>query len=126
MEEKIKDLERLIEKYKHTIDGLKIEKILQESYFIKSEEEFYKVWEEYKDKKEQEEWTNYNKNLIWKEANNMEELVIDKVFKTRQEMEAFEEELSKKYIIFMIMRKDQVIGEPEVYGIDKIIHFGLR
>lgn len=56
----------------------------------------------------------------------MEELVIDKVFKTRQEMEAFEEELSKKYIIFMIMRKDQVIGEPEVYGIDKIIHFGLR
>lgn len=56
----------------------------------------------------------------------MEELVIDKVFKTRAEMEAFEEELNKKYIIFMIMRKDQVIGEPEVYGIDKIIHFGLR
>lgn len=64
MEEKIKDFERLIEKYKYSIDGLKIEKILQESYFIKSEEEFYKVWEEYKDKKEQEEWTNYNKSLI--------------------------------------------------------------
>lgn len=64
MEDKIKDLERLIEKYKHTVDGLSVEKILQESYFIKSEEEFYKVWEEYKEEKEQEEWTNYNKNLI--------------------------------------------------------------
>ena len=56
MEDKIKDLERLIEKYKYTVDGLSVEKILQESYFIKSEEEFYKVWEEYK--------TNYNKSLI--------------------------------------------------------------
>lgn len=56
----------------------------------------------------------------------MEELVINKTFETRQEMEAFEEGLSKKYIVFMIMQKDQVIGEPEVYGIDKIIHFGLR
>ena len=64
MEDKIKDLERLIEKYKHTIDGLSIEKILQESYYIKSEEEFYKVWEEYKEKKDQEEWANYNKSLI--------------------------------------------------------------
>ena len=51
MEDKIKDFERLVEKYKHTIDGLTIEKILQESYYIKSEEEFYKVWEEYKEKK---------------------------------------------------------------------------
>lgn len=64
MEDKIKDLERLIEKYKYTVDGLSVEKILQESYFIKSEEEFYKVWEEYKEKKEQEEWSNYNKSLI--------------------------------------------------------------
>lgn len=64
MEDKIKDFERLMEKYKHTIDGLAIEKILQESYYIKSEEDFYKVWEEYKEKKEQEEWTNYNKSLI--------------------------------------------------------------
>lgn len=56
----------------------------------------------------------------------MQELVIDKVFKTRQEMEAYEEELNKKYVIFMIMRKDQVIGEPEIYGIDKIIYFGSR
>lgn len=69
---------------------------------------------------------NRNRSGSGKEVSTMQELVIDKVFKTRQEMEAYEEELNKKYIIFMIMRKDQVIGEPEIYGIDKIIHFGLR
>ena len=56
----------------------------------------------------------------------MEELVINKIFKTRAEMEAYEKELCEKYIVFMIMHVDQVIGEPETYGIDKVIHFGLR
>lgn len=56
----------------------------------------------------------------------MQELVINKIFKTRAEMEAYEKELAEKYVIFMIMHVDQVIGEPEIYGIDKIIHFGLR
>ena len=56
----------------------------------------------------------------------MEELIVNKVFKTRAELEAYEEKLAKEYIVFMIMRKDQVIGEPEVYGIDKVIHFGKR
>lgn len=56
----------------------------------------------------------------------MQELIINKVFDTREEMEAFEKELDQKYIIFMIMRKEQTLGEPEIYGIDKILHFGLR
>ena len=56
----------------------------------------------------------------------MEELIIDRVFDTREEMEAYEQQLSEQYIVFMIMRKDQVIGEPDIYGIDKVIHFGKR
>lgn len=56
----------------------------------------------------------------------MNELIIDRVFDTRQELEAYEKQLTEKYIVFMIMRKDQTIGEPEVYGIDKVIHFGER
>ena len=56
----------------------------------------------------------------------VQELIINKVFDTREEMEAFEKELDQKYIIFMIMRKEQTLGEPEIYGIDKILHFGLR
>lgn len=56
----------------------------------------------------------------------MNELIIDRVFDTRQELEAYEKQLSEKYVVFMIMRKDQTIGEPEVYGIDKVIHFGER
>lgn len=56
----------------------------------------------------------------------MNELIIDRVFDTRQELEAYEKQLTEKYIVFMIMRKEQTIGEPEVYGIDKVIHFGER
>lgn len=56
----------------------------------------------------------------------MNELIIDRVFDTPQELEAYEEQLTEKYIVFMIMRKEQTIGEPEVYGIDKVIHFGER
>lgn len=56
----------------------------------------------------------------------MNELIIDRVFDTPQELEAYEKQLTEKYIVFMIMRKEQTIGEPEVYGIDKVIHFGER
>ena len=56
----------------------------------------------------------------------MNELIIDRVLDTRQELEAYEKQLTEKYIVFMIMRKEQTIGEPEVYGIDKVIHFGER
>ena len=56
----------------------------------------------------------------------MEELIINKTFNTRKELEEYEKMLTEQYIVFMIMHKDQVIGEPEVYGIDKVIHFGKR
>ena len=56
----------------------------------------------------------------------MKELIIDKIFTTRQEMEDFEKKLADEYIVCMIMHKDQVIGEPEIYGIDKVLHFGKR
>lgn len=56
----------------------------------------------------------------------MNELVINKVFNTYQELEAYEKQLSEKYVVFLIIRKDQTIGQPDIYGIDKIIHFGER
>lgn len=54
MEEKIKDLERILTKYYHTTEELTIEKILKESHFIKNNEDFQEVWEEYQYRKEQE------------------------------------------------------------------------
>ena len=56
----------------------------------------------------------------------MQELIVDKIFKTREELEAYEKALTEQYIVCMIMHKDQVIGEPEIYGIDKVLHFGKR
>ena len=56
----------------------------------------------------------------------MNELVINKVFNTYQELEAYEKQLSEKYVVFLIIRKDQDINKPDIYGIDKIIHFGER
>ena len=56
----------------------------------------------------------------------MEELIINKTFKTRQELEAYEEQLSKDYIVCIIFHMDQVINEPDVYGIEKVLHFGKR
>lgn len=56
----------------------------------------------------------------------MNELIIDRLFDTRQELEEYEERLAEKYIVFMIIRKDQTIGNPEIYGIEKVIHFGER
>ena len=56
----------------------------------------------------------------------MTEAIIDKTFKTRKELEEYEKYLSEKYILVMIIHKENIIGEPEVYGIDKILHFGER
>lgn len=56
----------------------------------------------------------------------MNELVINKIFNTYQELEAYEKQLSEKYVVFLIIRKDQDINKPDIYGIDKIIHFGER
>lgn len=56
----------------------------------------------------------------------MQELIINKIFKTREELDAYEKALTEQYIVFMIMHKDQIIGEPEIYGIDKVLHFGKR
>ena len=56
----------------------------------------------------------------------MQELVIDKIFNTKEELEEYEKKLIEDYIVFMIFHKDQVIGNPEIYGIDKILHFGKR
>lgn len=56
----------------------------------------------------------------------MQELIIDKTFNTKEELEAYENLLANEYHIFMIMHKDQVLGEPEVYGIDRIIHCGKK
>ena len=56
----------------------------------------------------------------------MNELIIDKTFETREELEAYEDALNDTYVIFMIMRKEQVLGEQEVYGIDKIIYVRER
>lgn len=56
----------------------------------------------------------------------MQELIVNKTFETRQELEQYEQYLTENYIVFMIMRKEQVIGEPEIYGIDKVMHFGVR
>lgn len=56
----------------------------------------------------------------------MEELIIDKTFDTKEELEKFEKELCDEYIACMVFYKDQVIGEPEIYGISSILHFGKR
>lgn len=56
----------------------------------------------------------------------MNELIINKVFNTYQELEAYEQELTEKYVVFLIIRKEQTIGKPDIYGIDKVIHFGER
>ena len=56
----------------------------------------------------------------------MEHLRINKTFKTREEMEKYAEELRKEYIVMMVVMKEQTVGEPDIYGIDEIIHFGKR
>jgi hypothetical protein len=64
MEEKINDLEKILEKHKHNTTDLTIEEILKDSKAILSKEDFFETWEALNEKQEQEEWINYNKNLI--------------------------------------------------------------
>lgn len=64
MDEKIKDLKRIFENHKHDTNDLEIETILKESKFILTKEEFYEVWQELQEIREEEQWQNYNKSLI--------------------------------------------------------------
>ena len=64
MKEKVKDLKRILENHKYDTDGIGIETILKESKFILTKEEFYEVWEELQEIREEEQWQNYNKSLI--------------------------------------------------------------
>ena len=56
----------------------------------------------------------------------MEELIINRTFNTREEMEEFEKQLKEEYIVLMIVHTEQVVGEPNVWGIHSIKHFGKR
>lgn len=56
----------------------------------------------------------------------MQELEVNKVFNTRQEMEEYERQLTEKYVVICIFHKDQEIGQPEIYGIDTVMHCGER
>jgi hypothetical protein len=61
-----------------------------------------------------------------KEVNIMEELIINRTFNTREEMEEFEKQLKEEYIVLMIVHTEQVVGEPNTWGIHSIKHFGKR
>lgn len=56
----------------------------------------------------------------------MEELKINKIFETREEMEKYIKQLNEEYSIMLINQMPQVIGEPDIYGIESILHFGKR
>lgn len=56
----------------------------------------------------------------------MEELKINKTFETREEMEEYAKKLNEEYCIVIVNHIPQVIGEPDVYGIESILHFGKR
>ena len=56
----------------------------------------------------------------------MEVLKVDKIFDTYEEKEKYAEEMSKKYIVAMVIEKPQQVNEKEIYGIDEIWHFGER
>ena len=56
----------------------------------------------------------------------MEELEINKTFETREEMEEYIEELNEEYCIVIVKQMPQSINEPDIYGIESILHFGKR
>lgn len=56
----------------------------------------------------------------------MEELKINKIFETREEMEEYIKQLNEEYTIVIVNQIPQVIGEPDIYGIESILHFGKR
>lgn len=48
--DKLKDLERILNKHYHDGKDLPIETIIEESYCIKTKNDFIEAWEEYKAK----------------------------------------------------------------------------
>lgn len=56
----------------------------------------------------------------------MQELIINKRCNTKEEEDALVKELGEKYIVFMYNHFSQVLGEPEIYGIESIFHCGER
>ncbi len=56
----------------------------------------------------------------------MQELIINKRCNTKEEEDALVKELGEKYIVFMYNHFTQVLGEPEIYGIESIFHCGER
>ena len=56
----------------------------------------------------------------------MEELKINKTFETREEMEEYVKQLNEEYCIVIVNHIPQVIGKPDIYGIESVLHFGKR
>lgn len=55
----------------------------------------------------------------------MEELKLNKRFETREECDKYVEELCEKYIVLMINMLPSEI-DKEVYGVESILHYGVR
>lgn len=56
----------------------------------------------------------------------METLEINKICNSREEEEELANKLLEEYIVMLFEKYPQVIGEPEIYGIKSITHFGRR
>lgn len=55
-------------------------------------------------------------------------MVVEKVnkrFNTREELEEYEKKIAEEFIVMMVVRTPQNVGE-EIYGVDEIWHFGKR
>ena len=55
----------------------------------------------------------------------MQELQINKIFNTYEELEEAQKKLNEKYKVFMFVNYPCELGQ-EIYGIQTIIHFGER
>ena len=55
----------------------------------------------------------------------MEELVLNKKFDTKEELEKFTEEICNEYIVVLVNYMPVEI-DKEIYGIESIFHFGKR
>ena len=56
----------------------------------------------------------------------MEELEINKVCNSYEEQEELMKKIGEEYNVMCFNGFTQEIGEPEIYGIKSIIHFGKR
>ena len=56
----------------------------------------------------------------------MEVLKVNIRFNTLEELEEYEKKISEEYIVMVLVRTPQQVGEPEIYGIDEVWHFGKR